>query len=420
MSESINIKLKYGLDYQTVSIPADNIMGILEPEDLPGVADPLEEVRSSLREPISSPPLSQLVQGKQDIVILCSDITRPSPSHLLVPPLLEEIGRAGIGDNQITVVFGLGYHRSHTPDEMKKLVGENVYNRVRCIDHNRNNCIFLGKSSKGTPIWIFEPVARADLIIATGNLEFHYMAGYSGGDKGLMPAVCSKETIQANHAMMFRPGAASGRIEGNPIREDIEEIGRIAGVKFIVNAVLNSSNHVVKVVAGDPIKAHREGCRYIDRMYKRIIPQQADIVLSCAGGHPKDINLYQAQKAFENASYAVRDGGIIILLAKCGEMLGEATFKDWMMRAASPDDPVAWIQEEFVLGAHKAAVICKVLQKKKAYLVSDMPDDLVKKCFFQPAASVEEALQKALHEMGPAAKILVMPFANSTVPYVTE
>lgn len=420
MSESINLKLKYGTDYHAVSVPAKNIMGILEPEDLPGVPEPHEEVKRSLREPIGSPPFSELVQGKSNIVILCSDITRPSPSHLLVPPLLEEITQAGISDNQITVVFGLGYHRPHTAEEMKKLVGENVFKRVRCIDHNRNNCVFLGKSSRGTPIWVFEPVAGADLIIATGNLEFHYMAGYSGGDKGLMPAVCSKDTIQANHAMMFLPGATSGRIDGNPIREDIEEIGRFAGVKFIVNAVLNSGNQVVKVVTGDPIKAHREGCQYIDRMYKRTIPQQADIVVSCAGGHPKDINLYQAQKAFENASYAVRDGGIIILLARCGEMLGEANFQDWMMRAASPDDPVKWIQEEFVLGAHKAAVICKVLQKKKAYLVSEMPAELVKKCFFQPAASVEEALKKALDEIGHAARILVMPFANSTVPYVSE
>ncbi len=420
MSEVTTIKLKYGNDYHTISVPTKNIMDIIIPEDLPGVPDQMEEVRRALREPIESAPLSVLAKGKENVVILCSDITRPSPSHLLVPPILEELNAAGVTDDKITVVFGLGYHRPHTEEEKKKLVGEEVYRRVKCIDHDRNNCVYLGQSSRGTPIWVFEPVAKADLIIGTANLEFHYKAGYSGGDKALMPGVCSKETIQANHVMMIRPGTMPGKADGNPMREDIEEIGRIAGVKFIVNPVLNSNKEIVKCVAGHPVKAHREGCKYIDMMYKRPIPEKADIVICCPGGHPKDINLYQAQKGFENASYAVKDGGIIILFAKCGEMLGEKTFEDWMFRATSVDDPVNWIQEEFVLGAHKAVVICLVLQKKKAYLISDIPDDITRKCFFEPAKSVEEALEKALAEMGPEAKILVMPYANSTLPFVEE
>ncbi len=158
----------------------------------------------------------------------------------------------------------------------------------------------------------------------------------------------------------------------------------------------------------------------MDKMYKRQIPHRADIVICSSGGYPKDINLYQAQKGFENASYAVRDGGIIILLAECGELLGEPLFEEWMLRATSPDDPVKWIQEKFILGAHKAAVICQVLQKKKAYLISAIPEDMVRKCFFEPAKSVEEALQKALEELGQDAKILVMPYANVTVPFVEE
>ncbi|MFZ5754348.1 MAG: nickel-dependent lactate racemase [Bacillota bacterium] len=420
MSEVTNIKLKYGNDYHTVSVPTKNIMDIIIPEDLPGVPDQMEEVRRALREPIESEPLSVLAKGKENVVILCSDITRPSPSYLLVPPILEELNTAGVTDDKITVVFGLGYHRPHTEEEKKKLIGEEVYRRVKCIDHDRNNCVYLGQSSRGTPIWVFEPVAKTDLIIGTANLEFHYKAGYSGGDKALMPGVCSKETIQANHVMMIRPGTMPGKADGNPMREDIEEIGRIAGVKFIVNPVLNSNKEIVKCVAGHPVKAHREGCKYIDMMYKRSIPEKADIVICCPGGHPKDINLYQAQKGFENASYAVKDGGIIILFAKCGEMLGEKTFEDWMFRATSVDDPVNWIQEEFVLGAHKAVVICLVLQKKKAYLISDIPDDITRKCFFEPAKSVEEALEKALAKMGPEAKILVMPYANSTLPFVEE
>lgn len=418
MDERIPVRLKYGSSYLTVEVPRARIMDILEPEDLPGVDEPLEEVRRSQLNPIGSKPLSELAKGKENVFIICSDITRPAPSHLLVPPILEELNKAGVRDNQITLVFALGYHRGHSEAEQKKLVSEAVWQRIKCLDHDRNNCINLGQSSRGTPIDVFEPVTKADLIVATGNLELHYFAGYSGGDKALMPGVCSKATVQANHSMLFDPKARSGIIEGNPIREDIEEIGRRAGVAFIVNAVLNSRNEIVVCVAGDPIKAHREGCQYIDRMYKRKIPRQADIVICSAGGHPKDINLYQAQKAFENASYAVKDGGIIILAARCQELLGETTFDQWMRGAESIDDPIRRIQAEFVLGAHKAAVICQVLKDKKAYLISDMPDELTRKCFFTPADSVEEALDMALQEMGEEARVLIMPFANSTVPQV--
>jgi len=414
------IKLRYGNDSFAVSVPSKNLMDVITPEDLPGVTDELAEVKRALKEPIGSESLKVIAQGKENVVILCSDVTRPSPSHILVPPILDELNEAGISDDKITIVFGLGNHRSQTEEEMKRLVGEAVYQRVKCINHDPENCVYVGESTRGTPIWVFEPVTKADLIIGTGNIEFHFKAGYTGADKALMPGVCNKETIQANHVMMIRPGTMPGRAEGNPMREDIEEIGRKVGLKFIVNAVLNSRKEIVKVVAGDPIKAHREGCKYVDKMYKRQIPHRADIVICSSGGYPKDINLYQAQKGFENASYAVRDGGIIILLAECGELLGEPLFEEWMLRATSPDDPVKWIQEKFILGAHKAAVICQVLQKKKAYLISAIPEDMVRKCFFEPAKSVEEALQKALEELGQDAKILVMPYANVTVPFVEE
>ena len=155
-------------------------------------------------------------------------------------------------------------------------MGEEVYSKVRCIDHDINDCVYLGTTKKA-PVEVFRPVAEADLIIATGNLEFHYKAGYSGGDKALLPGVCSKRTIETNHVMMIKPGTMPGRAEGNPMREDIEEAGRIAGVNFIVNAVLNSHKEIVKVVAGDPVKAHREGAKYIDKMYKRNIEEKVDV-----------------------------------------------------------------------------------------------------------------------------------------------
>ena len=286
MNNKTEVNLKYGTQYHKITVPTKNIMNILVPEDLPTVNDQLEEVRNSLRSPISSEPLRVMAKGKENVIILCSDITRPSPSYLLVPPILDELNAAGITDDKITVIFGLGYHRPHTEEEKKKLVGIEVYNRVKCIDHDRNNCVHIGDTKIGTPIWVFEPITKSDFIIATGNLEFHYKAGYSGGNKALMPGVCSKDTIQANHVMMIQPGTMPGKLDGNPMREDIEEAGKMAGVKFIVNAVLNSKKEIVKCVSGHPIRAHREGCKYIDMMYKRPISEMADIVICCPGGHP--------------------------------------------------------------------------------------------------------------------------------------
>lgn len=414
------IDLKYLSSYVTVDIPDKNLIAVLNPEDMRGVENPQEEVINALKMPIASPPLNELARGKKNVVILASDITRPSPSHILVPPIVEELKNAGVSYEEITVVFGLGYHRKHTEDEKKKLVGEYVYNKVRCIDHDINDCVYMGTTRIGTTVEVFKPVAEADLVIATGNLEFHYKAGYSGGNKALLPGVCSKKTIETNHVMMIRPGTMPGKADGNPMREDIDEAGQIAGVAFIVNAVLNSHKEIVKVVAGHPIRAHREGTRYIDNMYKREIDQKVDIVVASCGGYPKDINVYQAQKGLDNASYAVKDGGSIILLAECREGLGEKTFEDWMLRAKNPHEPVEWIQKEFKLGAHKAAVICMVLERVKVYLISALDDKLVRDIFFEPAKSVDEALRLAFNEHGDDAKVLVLPYANSTLPYVKQ
>ncbi|HHW06882.1 MAG TPA: nickel-dependent lactate racemase [Clostridia bacterium] len=416
----MDISLKYGSSTLTVKLPEENLMGILEPADLPGVPDEPAEIRAALANPIGAEPLSVMAQGKKNVVILVSDITRPSPSYKMLPPIVEELNKAGVQDDQITVVFGLGFHRSHTKEEQERLVGKEMFARLKCIDHDRNDCIHIGNTSRGTPVEVFRPVAEADLLIATGNIEFHYNAGYTAGNKALFPGACSQKSIEANHRAMLLPGTEAGRLEGNPMREDIEEAGALAGVKFIVNVVLNSKKEIVKAVAGHPIQAHREGVKWVDKMYKRPVSQPADIVLASCGGSPKDINLYQAQKGFENASYAVRKGGIIILVAECPEGYGEPLFEDWINRAQSIDDPIRWVQEKFVLGAHKAVVICQVLKEKEGILVSGMPDEAVKKCFFQPAATVEEAVAKALQKLGPDAKILVMPNANTTVPYVEQ
>ena len=234
-----------------------------------------------------------------------------------------------------------------------------------------------------------------------------------------MPGVSTRAAIQANHSYMVRPDACAGVLEGNPLREDLEDALNCCPVDFIVNAVLDEHKKIVHCVCGDVIAAHRAGCRLLDRYYRKDIRQKADIVLVSQGGHPKDLNLYQTQKALENAKYAVRDGGIIILAGSCHEGMGEATFEEWMRCAKEPRDLIRRIETDFRLGGHKAAAIAMVLERASIYLVSDMEPDFVRQIFMTPFHSVQEALDQAFRVMGSGAGVIVMPYGGSTLPCVT-
>ena len=242
---------------------------------------------------------------------------------------------------------------------------------------------------------------------------------FRGGAKAIMPGVSTPLAIQANHRLMVSPLACAGRLEGNPLREDIEEAAAICGVDYLVNVVLDAHKEIVKAVAGDVTLAHRAGCAYLDRMYRCPIPEKADIVLVSQGGAPKDTNLYQTQKALDNAAHAVKDGGVVILVGSCKEGLGEKVFEEWMTSAPTPGSLVERIQREFRLGGHKAAAIAMVLERAEIYLVSDLEDDLVRRLFMRPYHSVQEAYDTAVRKCGPAATVLAMPYGGSTLPRLT-
>ncbi|WP_448522404.1 nickel-dependent lactate racemase [Pseudothermotoga sp.] len=412
----MKVSLKYGEKQLQLEVPDHT--EILSPKtEFPSVDDPFGEVGRALEDPIASPTLTQIVENMKPrkIAILVSDLTRPSPSHIIVPPILDELSRAGVKREQIRIVFGLGFHRKMSEEEMKKAVGEEVFERYECINHDINECVYIGETSRGTPVEVFRPVAESDLIIATGNLELHWFVGYSGGYKALLPGVCSKSTIEKNHSLMLSESAVAGNIN-SPVRLDIEEAGAMTNVKFIVNVVLNSKKQIVKAVAGHPIAAHREGVKYIDAMYKVPIDKKYDVVIASPGGFPKDINLYQAQKGLDNASHAVKENGTIVLVAECREGFGERTFEEWMRKAKSPDEPLQWIRSNFVLGGHKAVGFCKVLKKADIFLCSSMDENVVRKIFMTPFDDPQRAIDVALEKHGKSASVLLMPYANSTLP----
>lgn len=416
----MQLEFGYGSGVQTVELPQENLLSVLHAAPIGHERRGPDAVSWALAHPIGSAPLHALARPGQRIAIVTSDITRPLPSYQILPGVLDELYRAGVRPEDITVVLALGSHRKHTPEEVIRLVGRECYETVRCIDSDAADCIHLGDTAHGTPVDITRAVAEADFRICLGNIEFHYFAGYSGGAKAIMPGVSTPLAIQANHRLMVSPLACAGRLDGNPVREDLEEAAAICGVDFIVNVVLDEHKQIVYAVAGDVTRAHRAGCAYLDRMYRCPIPEKADIVLVSQGGAPKDANLYQTQKALDNAKHAVKDGGTIILIGACPEGLGSKTFSDWLLAAPTAHSMVERISRNFQLGGHKAAAIAMVLEKASIDLISEMDDDFVRRIFLEPKPSAQAALDAAFRKYGPAATVLAMPHGGSTLPYLQD
>ena len=420
-----NVRLQYGKSDVEVYVPLANLLGVLVPKHLvlpqaaenPDISAFDAEIERALSNPINSLPLYELVQPGMKITVVASDITRPSPTSKLLPPLIERFGKAGVRNKDITIVFAMGIHRNHKEAEKRQLVGGKIYQNHRCVDSSQGrDYVCLGKTSFGTPVEICRAVVEADFVVCTGNIEYHYFAGYSGGAKAIMPGCASRASVEANHAMQFWPGARAGSYEDNPVRQDIEQAGQMVGIDFILNVVLDEQKRIVKAVAGDVIRAHAIGRQFVDSIYGAFIPERSDIVLASCGGHPKDLNLYQAQKALENASRAVKPGGTVILMAECSEGLGDGVFTEYMA-GMDLDEILNSIVEKFVLGGHKAAAVARVLKKCNVILVTGMDPDLVRTCKFLWAPSVQEALSRAFAELGQAATVWVMPYAGSIVPF---
>lgn len=412
----MQLRFGYGNGEQIVNVPDEQLLGVLTANEMAHARTGSEAVAYALENPIGAPKLRTLVRPGQKIAIIASDISRPVPSYEMLPEILKELFAAGCKAEDITVVFALGSHRKHTEAEMRHLAGEAVFEMVRCVDSDPDDCVRMGITDAGTPVDITRVVAEADFRICTGNIEFHYFAGYSGGAKAIMPGVSTPAAIQANHRMMIQETACAGKLAGNPIREDIEQAGAICGIDYIVNVVLDEHKHIVYAVAGDVTAAHREGCAYLDKMYRKTIPQRADIVLVSQGGAPKDANLYQVQKALDNAKHAVKTGGTIILIGACQEGLGSKTFEQWLLSAPTAESMIDRIHQQFQLGGHKAAAIAMVLQNASIDLVSQMDDDFVRRIFLTPRKSAQEALDLALEKYGKNATILAMPFGGATLP----
>lgn len=415
----MKLEWRYGRSTVEFEVPSANIASVLQPRELKPVTDEAQAITDAIENPIGSEPLCRTGAKDSKVALLISDITRPCPSYKVLPRLITELLRIGVKEPNIAIFFSTGMHRGHTANEQETLVGPEVIRRFTLVDHDcrdQINLLSVGKTRRGTDVFINRKVLDCDFRIGVANLDIHYFAGYSGGAKSLVPGVAGFDTIRQSHSLMLLPQAEPGRADGNPVREDLEEAADMAGLHFIVNTILNDQKEIVDVVAGNYVKAHRAGIPPNDHMYKIPIKERADIVVATAGGYPKDINLYQAQKALDNAAYAVKDGGTIVLLANCEEGLGDRTFESWLVNADSPEDVIDRLESGFMLGGHKAFAIAKLAKRVNIILVSSLQPDIAKRAFMTPVVSVRQALDEAFNRQGQDATAVLMPYAGSTLP----
>ncbi|MCJ7722394.1 nickel-dependent lactate racemase [Candidatus Bathyarchaeota archaeon] len=411
--------IPYGKTEVCARIPTRNFLGYIEPNEKPGVTNCKTEIERALSQPIGTQQLNEIAKAGDKVAIVVDDATRSTPSYMMIIPLLDELNKAGVKDEDVTVIFGCGSHRPVTPEEKEKLVGKEALERVKTINHDymAEDQVFLGETSHGTKVNVNKVFAEADVKVLAGDINLHYYAGYGGGRKGVLPAVSSAETIQQNHALLVHPKAAIGVLEDNPVHEDMMEAAKFAKVDFILNIVTNSKNELVKAFAGDLEQAFLEGTKLVDEMYKVPIEQRANIVVVSAGGHPHDINLYQASKAIHNALEAVKRRGAIVLVAECPEGHGNEAFAEWMEKFTDLKRLEKEIKKRFVLGGHKAYYLNKALQKVTIILVSVMPDCYAVNTFkMRTASAMNDALRVAFELTGKNAKVYVMPYGSTTVP----
>jgi nickel-dependent lactate racemase len=408
------IELAYGHGHLQLQLENKNLAGILEPRHFESDGGGIEMVEASLAQPINSPSLTSIIErkGARNAVIVVNDITRPTPYELILPPILKEIEAAGIPAANISMVIATGIHRAHTQADNLAIFGADLCDKYRIENHDCDtNLVSLGTLSNGMELVINRTVAEADLLISTGVVGLHYFAGYSGGRKSILPGIAARATIEANHKMMNDPRACLGNYEDNPVSDLMLEAARKVGVDFIVNVVLHSHYQIAFCASGELETAWLEAVQYAERMSVLMIDAPADIIIASCGGYPKDINMYQAQKAMDAAVLAVKPGGTIILLAECAEGLGEQTFADWITEARCPQDIVERFHRHFELGGHKAFAICRILDQAEVLLLSALTDQQVKDLFLIPVHSLGEALAHAFLKHGQQAKVLVMPEA---------
>jgi nickel-dependent lactate racemase len=414
------MKLKYGKEEVQLPLSDKNILQVLNLKEQEVLSNPEEKLKYLLKNPIGSPSLKELIFQKkaQKILIIVNDITRPTPYKIILPPLLNELDEIGVNKEDIKFIIATGIHRDNYNEELSNIFGEDIISTYKFINHNADSpdLYYQGKLKSGNELWVNPIVSESDFIITTGVIVPHYFAGFSGGRKSILPGICGRKTIEDNHAKMTHPNACAGNLRGNPVHEEMQEAAEKVGVDFNINVVINENHKIVEIVAGGLFESWQRGVEVCKKIFLCPIKQKAEVVIVSAGGYPKDINVYQAQKALDNAYQAVKPGGTIILLAECTEGYGEPIFEQWIKEAESPEDIIKRIKEKFVLGGHKAYGIARVVKEVEVILISSLSKEKVRKLFFIPMRNISQAIDYVKNKYGKDFQVYILPSGNTVVP----
>ncbi len=423
------VRLKYGRGEIAFGLPEDRLLHILEGRERPALADLPAALRHALEHPVDAAPLREIVKPGDRVAIPVSDITRGwqrMPETL--PVLLDVLNEAGVPDDRITILIAVGAHRRNTPEEFLEICGPEVCHRVRVVNHEARDpkrSVFLGTTSRGTPVAVNRIAVEADRLILTGGVIYHYMVGYGGGRKSVMPGICDNRTIQASHlwSMEPRPGggrsrlAQSGITDGNPAHEDMMECASLAAPDFIVNVVPNLAGRICGVFAGNWVSAWRRATRLVDEIYGAEIREKADIVIASAGGYPKDINLYQTTKTMDNAVHAAREGGVCVILAECVDIREPLEYFRWFDHPTIEEHDRA-LRADYTIAGWCALITREYCRRCPTILLTRPENaDFARQAGLIPVATIEEALALARERCGKNdPTYTVMPNGANTLP----
>jgi nickel-dependent lactate racemase len=398
---------------------------ILEPQFVAGMEDPEAALRQALAEPTGTGALKNLVSPGARVGVIFSDITRPTPNHLIIPAVLEALDHVP-GEN-ITLFNALGTHRENSDDELRGMLGDAVVDGYRIVQNNafdKGTQIQLGTTGRGHDVWMNRELMSCDVKILTGFIEPHFFAGFSGGGKAVMPGMAGMMTVLGNHdaGMIGDPKTNWGITRGNPVWEEIQEVCAKVDPTFLFNVTLNRAKEITGVFAGDLQKAHEEGCAFVRKSAMMPVPEPFDVVITSNSGYPLDLNLYQAVKGMSAAAQVVKEGGSIIVAAECWDGIPDhGMYKQLLSEADNPQDLLDRIcAPGFLEHDQWEAQIQALIQLKADVYVhsTHLSDEQIVEALLKPCPSIEATLDEILEKEGRGARICVLPEGPQTIPFI--
>jgi len=363
----------------------------------------------------------------KSVAIGINDQSRPLPNHILMPVLINNLKKLGCKNENITFYIATGTHSPLKASEFPLKLDAGILSSYKAVSHDCdavNNLVYLGKTAKGTPVHVNGSFMNSDIKILVGNIESHHFMGFSGGVKTAAIGLTGRETITANHSMLSHPNTTMGLYSSNPMRVDVEEIGKMIGIDFVLNIVINDEKEIIAAFSGDPVEVMKKGIDFVRKNIQMDLNDSDgsfDLVIASPGGYPKDINFYQAQKAITHACLFAKPEGVIILAAECRDQMGSRKFEQFL----SSKESFAEVFESFKsipfeIGPHKAFQLAKQAISHTIILLSSIPEDKVKDIKLLPAKTLDYALDLARTFLPVNPRIAVLPYATHTQPKIIE